>query len=101
MSRSVTPPDYRRTPDMVAYDERKAIAAIRYGILQSMHRIRSVLMVPGEWNDPTILPIDVIESRLITDARNNLPGLVLTHACHEHTLRWIARQRRKVLGREP
>lgn len=87
------------TPEQIAQrEELRTIAALRYGILQSMQRIRTVLMVPGEWNDPTILPIDTITERLVTDARNNLPTMVLTHACHEHTLRWIARQRRKALG---
>ena len=79
-------------------DELRTIAAIRFGILQSMQRIRTVLMVPGEWNDPTILPIDVITERLVTDAKPSLPTGVLAYACHEHTLRWIARQRNKVLG---
>jgi hypothetical protein len=87
------------TPDQIAArDELKTIRAIRYGIYQSMQRIRTVLMVPGEWDDPTILPADVVASKLITEATNNLPAAVLTHTCHEHTLRWIARQRAKVLG---
>lgn len=79
-------------------DELRTIAAIRYGILQSMHRIRYVLMVPGEWDDPTILPMERIDARLVADAKNDLPTGVLAYACHEHTLRWIARQRNKVLG---
>lgn len=82
-------------------DELRAIRAVRYGILQSMHRIRTVLMIPGEWDDPTILPLDVIDSRLITDAMNNLPSGVLARVCHEHTIRWITRRRAAAHERLP
>jgi hypothetical protein len=67
------------------------IRAIRYGILQSMLRIRKQLMRPGEWADPTILPLDTIEHRLVSDGYMLTIGLV-AWAAHEHTVRWTLRQ---------
>lgn len=64
--------------------------SIRYGVLQSMLRIRRQLMRAGEWNDPTIPPLEVIEDRI---AKSGAANLNLTgRAAHEHTIRWLARQ---------
>lgn len=63
--------------------------AIRYGILTSMLRIRTQLMRPGEWADPSILPLDSIH-KAIGDA-----GYAATEhtirAAQEHTVRWCLR----------
>lgn len=72
----------------------KNLRAIRYGILQSMLRIRKQLMFPGEWDDPSILPLDTIEARLIADGFMLNLGLVAA-AAHEHTIRWCLRRQER------
>lgn len=64
--------------------------SIRYGVYQSMHRIRLQLMRAGEWNDPTILPLHSIERRLAKSGASDFK--LISRAAHEHTIRWMARQ---------
>lgn len=73
------------------------VRAIRYGILVSMQDIRRQLMVRGEWDDPTVLPHDALNTALL---RVRHPGRgqatdLYQHARHTHTLRWMMRQERK------
>ena len=75
--------------------ELAVIRSIRFGILQSMERIRKVLMVKGEWHDPCILPLDRIHYQMTRDASNQTVMGVIVKSAHEHSLRWVLKQDRR------
>lgn len=75
-------------------DEARVARSLRRGILFSMRAIRTQLMVRGEWDDPTVLPLDVIATQL--DALPHRVDLgISAWAQHEHSIRWTCRQVRK------
>lgn len=77
----------RQEPDRV-------LRSLRRGVLYSMVRVRRQLMVSGEWEDPSILPLDRAMAQL-----NAWDGLTtdshVQRAMYEHSLRWTVRQVRK------
>jgi hypothetical protein len=74
--------------------ETRNARSLRHGILSSMLLIRRQLMVQGEWDDPSVLPIPSIVAGL-TELGYNVDATLSTKACHEHTIGWTTRQVRK------